>query len=440
MLNQARSAAWLPVLVMLVPAALFAQEDTITPEALAKGINTVWTLIAGFLVFFMQAGFGMLEAGFTRAKNAANILMKNMMDFTMASLAFWIIGYALMYGVGNGLFGSSYFFLKGVPADTNGIPTQAFWFFQVVFTAAAATIVAGAMAERTRFVSYLIYSFLISAFLYPLVGHWAWGGGWLAQLGFQDFAGSTVVHTVGGWAALVGAIMLGPRIGKFSPDGHPRAIPGHNIPLAALGCLILWFGWFGFNPGSSLSGMNADLIAKVAVNTNMAAASGCVATMLLVWALYGKPDFSMAINGALGGLVAITAPCATVSIMGSILIGALVAPIVVFGVRLLDKLLIDDPVGAVPVHGMCGVWGTLSLGLFHETAGLFYGGGWMQLGVQALGSVTVVLFTIAGMYVIFKILDLTFGLRVTPEEEIRGLDIGEHGMESYAGFQVFLTD
>ena len=437
---------WCRIKVFVAPAlfvgagSLLAADDSPSIAELTRGINTVWVLIAGFLVFFMQAGFGMLEAGFTRAKNAANILMKNMMDFCMASLAYWIVGFGLMYGIGNGLIGHSWFFLKDIPAETNGIPTLAYWFFQVVFAAAAATIVAGAMAERTKFSAYMLYSFIISALVYPIVGHWIWGGGWLAQLGFQDFAGSTVVHTVGGWASLAGAVVIGPRLDKFWPDGQAKVIPGHNIPLAALGCLILWFGWFGFNPGSSLSGMNAHLISKVAVNTNLAAAAGCVSTTLLVWFLYGKPDLSMAINGALGGLVAITAPCATVSITGSVVIGALVAPVVVYGVTLLDHLHVDDPVGAIPVHGLCGIWGTLALGLFHETDGLFYGGGIRQFGVQALGSFCVVSFTLVSMYLIFKLLAATVGLRVSQDEEIRGLDIGEHGMESYAGFQIFLTD
>ena len=249
-------------LLLVAATGLMAQDNSPSVADLVKGINTVWVLIAAFLVFFMQAGFGMLEAGFTRAKNAANILMKNMMDFAMASLAYWIIGFALMYGIGNGFFGGSYFFLGGLPEDMNGIPSLAFWFFQVVFVAAAATIVAGAMAERTKFKSYLIYSFLISALVYPIVGHWIWGGGWLSKLGFMDFAGSTVVHAVGGWASFIGAIIIGPRLGKYNPDGSVNAIQGHNLPLAALGCLILWFGWFGFNPGSSLSGMDAALICK----------------------------------------------------------------------------------------------------------------------------------------------------------------------------------
>jgi len=421
-------------------SSLPAHEGTVSTGELARGINTVWVLLAAFLVFFMQAGFGMLEAGFTRAKNAANILMKNMMDFSMASLAFWMVGFGLMYGLGNGFAGNSYFFLRGVPEEMNGVPSTAFWFFQAVFTAAAATIVAGAMAERTRFRAYMIYSFIISAIVYPLVGHWIWGGGWLGELGFLDFAGSTVVHVVGGWASFAGAVVVGPRIGKFAPDGTARVIAGHNIPLAALGCLILWFGWFGFNPGSSLSGLDAALIAKVAVNTNLAAAAGCVTTTLIIWRRFGKPDLSMTINGALAGLVSITCPCAWVSIPASVVIGAAGGAVVAFGVGLLDRIKVDDPVGAIPVHGMCGIRGTVALGFFHESQGLFNGGGFKLLGVMSLGTLTVVAFIVASMLGIFKLLDLIVGLRVSPEEEIKGLDIGEHGMESYAGFQIFLTD
>ena len=439
-MKQIKKVSTVLTLLLVAATGLMAQDNGPSIADIVKGINTVWVLIAAFLVFFMQAGFGMLEAGFTRAKNAANILMKNMMDFAMASLAYWIIGFALMYGVGNGFFGSSFFFLGGLPEDMNGVPTLAFWFFQVVFVAAAATIVAGAMAERTKFKSYLIYSFLISALVYPLVGHWIWGGGWLSELGFLDFAGSTVVHAVGGWASFIGAIVIGPRIGKYNPDGSVNAIQGHNIPLAALGCLILWFGWFGFNPGSSLSGMDAALISKVAVNTNLAAASGCVTTTIFVWMLYGKPDPSMAINGALAGLVAITAPCAWVSLESSVLIGFLASFVVVFGVSFLDKIHVDDPVGAIPVHGMCGVWGTIALGLFHETDGLFFGGGFKFLGIQTLGTLTVVLFTIGSMYIIFKLIDMTVGLRVSEAEELKGLDIGEHGVESYSGFQIYLVE
>ncbi|MCE5272151.1 ammonium transporter [bacterium] len=425
---------------LALPVLALADDPQYTVDQLALGINTVWVLITGFLVFFMQAGFGMLEAGFTRAKNAANILMKNMMDFTMASLAYWIIGYGLMYGVGNGFIGSGFLFLKDIPELTAGVPTLAYWFFQVVFCAAAATIVAGAMAERTKFIAYLLYSFIISAVVYPIIGHWVWGGGWLTKLGFLDFAGSTVVHTVGGWASLVGTVMLGARIGKFTPDGQARVIPGHNIPLAALGVLILWFGWFGFNPGSSLSGMDANLIAKVAVNTNLAAATGCVVSMLVVWWQFGKPDLSMAINGSLAGLVAVTAPCAWISLSSSVIIGAIAGVVVVYGVQLLDKIKVDDPVGAIPVHGMCGVWGTIAVGLFHESQGLLTGHGAHLLAVQALGSAAVVGFTLVSMYVVFRVLKATVGLRVSQKEEIRGLDIGEHGIESYAGFQIFLTD
>jgi len=403
------------------------------------GLNTVWVLVTGFLVFFMQAGFGLLEAGLTRAKNACNILTKNFLDFCMASLGFWAIGYAIMYGAGNGFMGRSGFFLHNLPAETAGVPTLAFWFFQAVFCGAAATIVAGAMAERMRFPAYLCYSFFISVLVYPVVGHWIWGGGWLANLGFKDFAGSAVVHSVGGWASFVGTWMLRPRIGKYAPDGRPNAIPGHSIPLAALGVLILWFGWFGFNPGSSLSGLDAHLIALVATNTNLAAAAGGITSMLVVWAMYGKPDLSMTMNGTLAGLVAITAPCAFVTPGESVIIGLAAGVLVVLGAKWLDRIRVDDPVGAVPVHGMCGVLGVLAIGLFDGEAGLFHGGGVHQLAIQALGIVAVVAWVLGTMFIIFKAIDKVIGLRVSEAEELRGLDIGEHGMESYAGFQVFTT-
>jgi Amt family ammonium transporter len=301
------------------------------------------------------------------------------------------------------------------------------------------------MAERMKFPAYLAYSFIISAFVYPIVGHWIWGGGWLSSLGFADFAGSTVVHALGGFAALVGTMMLGPRIGKFGPDGKANAIAGHNIPLASLGVFILWFGWFGFNPGSTLSVGNGDLIARVALNTNLAAAVGGIFAMLTVWKLFGKPDLSMAMNGALAGLVAITAPCAFVDPWAAIVIGAVGGIIVVLGVVLLDKLRIDDPVGAFPVHGLNGIWGTLAIGLFGQKAlglsfnGLFLGGGFSQLGIQLIGVVAAVLFVVIAMYMVFKLIDLIIGLRVTREEELRGLDIGEHGLEAYSGFQIFTT-
>lgn len=408
------------------------------------GIDTLWVLIAAFLVFFMQAGFGMVEAGFIRAKNTCNILTKNFMDFCMASLGFFMFGYAIMFGAGNAFVGFSGWFLNNAVSGTD-IPLFAFWLFQAAFCGAAATIVAGGMAERMKFQAYLIYSFVISALIYPIVGHWIWGGGWLSVLNFADFAGSTVVHTVGGTAALVGTIMLKPRIGKYNPDGSANVIAGHNIPLASLGVFILWFGWFGFNPGSTLSVGEGSLIARVAINTNLAAAIGGIMAMATVWKMFGKPDLSMAMNGALAGLVAITAPCAYVDPWAAIIIGGIGGVLVVLGVILLDKVQIDDPVGAVPVHGLNGIWGTLAIGLFGQKAlglandGLFYGGGLKQLGIQALGVGTVAAFIAISMSIVFKLIDKTIGLRVDRDEELKGLDIGEHGMESYAGFQVFTT-
>jgi len=412
--------------------------------ASSVGLDTLWVLIAAFFVFFMQAGFGMVEAGFIRAKNTCNILTKNFLDFCMASLGFFLFGYAIMFGEGNGFMGFKGWFLIGAESGAS-IPLYAFWLFQAAFCGAAATIVAGGMAERMKFPAYLIYSFLISAFIYPVVGHWIWGGGWLAQKGFADFAGSTVVHAVGGFAALIGTIILKPRAGKYNPDGSANAIAGHNIPLASLGVFILWFGWFGFNPGSTLGVGNGNLIARVAINTNLAAAAGGITAMITVWRMFGKPDLSMAMNGALAGLVAITAPCAFVEPWAAILIGGIGGVIVVFGVIVLDKMKIDDPVGAVPVHGLNGIWGTISIGLFGQKAlglaqnGLFYGGGFAQLGIQILGVTSVVFFVLLTMGIIFKIIDATIGLRVSREEELKGLDIGEHGMESYAGFQIFTT-
>ena len=415
-------------------------------QANTSAIDTLWVLLAAFLVFFMQAGFGMVEAGFIRAKNACNILMKNFLDFCMASLGFFAFGYALMFGKGNGFLGTSGWFLAGAQSGAQNIPLYAFWLFQAAFCGAAATIVAGGMAERMKFTAYITYSFLISAFIYPIIGHWIWGGGWLAELGFADFAGSAVVHTTGGVAALIGTILLKPRIGKYKPDGSPNVIAGHNIPIASLGVFILWFGWFGFNPGSTLGiSDGGQTISLVAVNTNMAAVAAAITSMLVVWLIYGKPDLSMTMNGALAGLVGITAPCAFVSPGAAILIGVVAGIVVVAGVSVLDKLQIDDPVGAVPVHALNGIWGTLAVGLFGRQAlglpheGLFYGGGFSQLGVQALGIAAVATFVLLSMGLIFKVIDLTIGLRVTPEEELRGLDIDEHGMESYSGFQIFVT-
>ena len=434
---------FLATLFMSITHNAFAGETSLAD--IVRGIDTFWVLMAAFLVFFMQAGFGMVEAGFIRAKNTCNILTKNFLDYCMASIGFFIFGYAIMFGPGNFFMGFKGWFLMGAESGAS-VPLFAFWLFQAAFCGAAATIVAGGMAERMKFVAYLAYSFMISAFIYPIVGHWIWGGGWLASLNFADFAGSTVVHTVGGTAALIGTMILKPREGKFNKDGSSNAIRGHNIPLASLGVFILWFGWFGFNPGSTLGVGNGDLIARVAINTNLAAAAGGIMAMLTVWKVCGKPDLSMAMNGALAGLVAITAPCAYVTPIASIAIGAIGGILVVFGVLLLDRLKIDDPVGAFPVHGINGIWGTLAIGIFGQKAlgvasdGLLYGGGLHQLGVQAIGATATVVFIVIAMSIVFKLIDKTIGLRVSREEELKGLDIGEHGMESYAGFQVFTTE
>lgn len=447
------------LILFSITTGVFADEPT--ADSNARAIDTVWMLIAAFLVFFMQAGFAMVEAGFTRAKNAVNIIMKNLMDFSVGSIAYWAIGFGIMFGASKmGLFGSSGFFLSaGDPSTGDGLWQIAFWLFQVVFAATAATIVSGAMAERTKFSGYLIYSVFISALIYPVVGHWIWGGGWLSQLrvssvhvGMVDFAGSTVVHSVGGWAGLMGAIVLGPRVGKYLDNNGgkkvSKAILGHSLPLAGLGVFILWFGWFGFNSGSTTSGTNLS-IATIAVTTNLAAAAGAIAAMFTAWIRFKKPDASMSLNGALAGLVAITAPCAVVSPGMAIIIGLLAGIIVVLSVEFFDKVLhIDDPVGAVSVHGVCGLFGTLCVGLFAqakyamasgvgEINGLFFGGGFRLLGVQALGAVSVFAWVGITTFIMFTIIKKTIGLRVSREHELRGLDIEEHGMEAYSGFQIF---
>lgn len=410
-----------------------------------NGLDTVWVLMAAFLVFLMQAGFAMVTAGFTRAKSAGNILMKNFMDFCVASLTYLFVGYAFMFGKGNGFIGLAGFGLSSGAEGTQpgNLPLMAFFIFQATFCGAAATIVAGAMAERMKFVAYLIYTVVLSALVYPIVGHWIWGGGWLATLNFHDFAGSTVVHACGGSAALIGAYILGPRIGRFGPDGKPSAMPGHSIPLATLGVFLLWFGWFGFNPGSALAVGDGMIISRVAVNTNLAAAAGGVAVMFLVWGIYGKPDLTMSLNGALAGLVAITAPCQVVSPMAAVVIGMLAGFVVVGGIALLDRLKVDDPVGAVPVHGMCGIFGTLAVGIWGQKSlglandGLLHGGGFGQLGIQALGAFSVTIFVVVVMGIVFMAIKKTIGLRVERNEELRGLDVGEHGMEAYSGFQIY---
>jgi Amt family ammonium transporter len=426
---------------LLRPGRVYAQELVVS----SIGLDTLWVMIAAFLVFIMQAGFGMLEAGLIRTKNTCNVLMNNFLDFCMASLGFFMFGYAIMFGAGNGFIGSGGWFLIGAHPEGE-LPLLAYWFFHAVFCGAAATIVAGGVAERMKFPAYLCYSFIISSTVYPIVGHWIWGGGWLASLGFADFAGSTVVHTTGGFAALAGTIALGPRIGKFNKDGSANAIAGHNMALASLGTLILWFAWFGFNPGSTLSVGDGSAIAHVAATTNLAAVSGAIVAMFMAWKLFGKPDLTMTMNGALAGLVAITAPCAYVFPAEAILIGAVGGVIVVAATIALDKILVDDPVGAVPVHAMNGLWGTIAVGLFgHQSLGLvrdglFHGGGFTQLGVQALGAITVAGFVFAAMFGVFKLIDVVVGLRVSREQELKGLDITQHGMESYSGFQIFITE
>ena len=409
-------------------------------------LDTVWVLVAAYLVFFMQPGFAMLEAGLTRAKNVVNILAKNFMDFALASIVYFLFGYGFMFGDGNSFIGLSGFGLSGLEHD--GIPVWAAWMFQAVFCGTAATIVSGGMAERTKFTSYLVATLFLTALIYPIIGHWTWGGGWLSQMGFFDFAGSTIVHSTGGWAALVGAMFLGPRIGKYGPNGEPKTLPGHSVALAALGVFILWFGWFGFNPGSQLAASgtdNAIAIALITINTNLAAAAGTLGAMFCCWLMFGKPDLTMAMNGALAGLVAITAPCAVVSPTASIFIGLIGGLIVVFGITLLDKVGVDDPVGCIPVHAFNGMWGTIAVGIWGQKAlglgadGLLHGGGFTQLGVQILGTVACALFTMACMAIVFGVVKALMGLRVSREEEIRGLDIEEHGMEGYADFQIFMT-
>jgi len=410
----------------------------------SRAIDLVWMLLAAFLVFLMQAGFAMVETGFTRAKNAVNIMMKNLMDFSIGTLGYFAIGFALMFGADKlGLFGFSDFFLRAVDPNTvDGSWQLGFLLFQTVFAATAATIVSGAMAERTQFKSYLFYSIFITALIYPIVGHWIWGGGWLSKIGMIDFAGSTVVHSVGGWAALVGASLLGARIGKYDKRGASKPIPGHNIPLASLGVFILWFGWFGFNAGSTTAGTSLS-IAAIAVTTNLAAAAGALVSMFVVWKQFGKPDVSMALNGALAGLVAITAGCANVSPLSAIIIGGIAGIFVVFSIEFIDKILkIDDPVGAISVHGVCGAFGTLAVGVFAEAKyggvdGLLSGGGLSLLKTQFIGVFSVLLWVVATSFIVFFLANKFIGLRVSREEELRGLDIGEHGMESYSGFQIF---
>ena len=400
--------------------------------------DTIWVLIGAFLVFSMQPGFAMVETGFTRAKNAGNIVMKNVMDMCLGSIVFWVLGFGLMFGTDiGGFIGTPDFFVKGDYGAS--YPSTAYFIFQTMFCATAATIVSGAMAERTNFLVYCIYSVLISAIIYPISGHWIWGGGWLAQMGFHDFAGSTAVHMVGGVASLVGAKMIGARIGKYNADGTVNAIPGHSIPLGALGVFLLWFGWFGFNGASTVCATGDDALVSMGaifITTNMAAAAAATATMIYTWIRYGKPDVSMTLNGVLAGLVAITAGCDMVSPAGALIIGLIAGVLVVATVEFFDqKLKIDDPVGAISVHGVCGAFGTIATGLFALDGGLFYGGGTDFLVKQILGVVVVAIYVAITMTIIFKVLDKLFGLRVKESEEIKGLDMEEHGLlSSYADF------
>ena len=431
-----------------------AQETSEEIADLTGAIDAAWLMIAAFLVFFMQAGFAMVEAGFVRAKNVGNILMKNLLDASVGCLAFFAVGWGLAYGLSgdasNGFMGDGHFFL-------NSFDDWPSWIFQFAFAATAATIVSGAMAERTAFRAYLFYSVFITAFIYPIVVHWAWdGNGWLSAFtddpigtnGYLDFAGSSVVHMVGGFAGLMGAIIVGPRLGKYGKDGSINPIPGHSISLATLGVFILWFGWYGFNPGSTLglSGGFAALAAKVAVNTTLAAGAGAVAATFLSKMRTGAYDVGLVLNGTLAGLVGITAPCAVVDPWAAVLIGLIAAPVMLIGVEGLERLGIDDPVGAVSVHGFAGLWGVLSVGLFasqdgiaqayvaSDSYGLLLGGGAEQLGIQALGGFAIMAWTMATAGVLFLAIKYTVGLRVSEEEELRGLDFFEHGIEAYPDF------
>lgn len=426
-------------------------EEAVAPveanDELANGLNTVWMLLAAMLVFFMQPGFALVEAGFTRTKNTANILMKNFVDFMFGSLLYWLIGFGLMFGAG--CFVGAPHFIDLSFYDGGGLPAEGFLVFQTVFCATAATIVSGAMAERTKFSMYLVYTIFISVLIYPISGHWTWGGGWLMNgeegsfmmdtfgTTFHDFAGSTIVHSVGGWIALVGAAILGPRIGKYGKDGKSKAIPGHNLTIAALGVFILWFGWFGFNPGSQLAAASTDdqvAISHVFLTTNLAACAGGFFALVISWWKYGKPSLSLTLNGILAGLVGITAGCDCVSPLGAVIIGTVCGILMIFSVDFIDKVLkIDDPVGASSVHGVCGFTGTVLTGLLSTSEGLFYGAGAGFLGAQLFGAVVVGVWAAVMGFIIFKGLNMIHGLRVTKRIEEEGLDIYEHGESAYNG-------
>ncbi|MCA9957616.1 MAG: ammonium transporter [Chloroflexota bacterium] len=416
------------ILVLGFAKTAFAQES----ETAVSAVDTVWVLIAAFLVFFMQAGFGFLEAGFVRSKNVVNIMAENLMDTTMTTMGFIFLGFGLMFGSGNGFFGTEWFFLQGMPEVYPGltIPTLAFFFFQFAFCAAASTIASGLMAERTDFKADLAYSFFTGLIIYPIFGHWVWGGGWLSELGYMDFAGSSVVHLVGAYVGLAGTILMGKR--KDKKFGH--TIRGHNISLAALGTFILWLGWFGFNPGSQLNA-EPGAISLIVVTTDFAATTGAIVAMFLAYAFTRKWDVSMAFNGALGGLVAITAPCAFVTPMGALTIGAIAGAISYFGVDLMEKLKIDDPVGAFPVHGLNGIFGTLAVGIWAvDGVGLLHGGGFAQLGVQLVGLLACTAWTLPLAFGMFYAIDKIIGLRVPAAVEVAGIDMAYHGIGSYPEF------
>ncbi|HLD06907.1 MAG TPA: ammonium transporter [Candidatus Nanoarchaeia archaeon] len=428
------------MLVFLLALSVAVGYDA-TPENNAKSIDFVWLLLTAFLVFLMQGGFAMLETGLTRAKNAGNIMMKNLIDFCFGSIMYWAVGFAFMFGTGNLFIGMSGFFLGGVIDYWQ----YAFWMFQVVFAATAATIVSGAVAERIKFKGYIFYTIFITALVYPIAGHWIWGGGWLSKLPtpFIDFAGSTVVHSIGGWSALAGAIVLGPRIGKYVGKTI-QPIKGHSLTLAALGVFLLWFGWYGFNPGSTLAGTNWS-IATIAVTTTLAASAGAVGGMLTSWLRYKKPDVSLTLGATIGGLVGITAGTANVSPLSAVIIGLIAGILYVLSVEFFDKIRVDDPVGAVSAHMTCGVWGTLAVGLFAQEAfggvnGLFFGGGAAQLLSQLIGIGAVFVWTFGIMLAFFKVLDMLIGLRISREDELKGADLAEHNAEAYAGFEIFTTE
>jgi len=461
--------AFLPGLLWAGEAAKAPELVPFTQELADKladskvAMDTMWTLLTAFLVFFMNLGFAMVESGFCRAKNTVTVLAKNFVVFCAASLAFLVLGFGLMFADGNSFFGTQgLFFLTGLdnsPAtgdayqgvygalNWTGTPLWAKFFFQLVFAGTAATIVSGAVAERIKFGSFYIFSFLMVGIIYPIIGHWIWGGGWLAKLGMFDFAGSTVVHSVGGWAALAGAIMLGARIGKYGKDGKINPIPGHSITSATLGVFVLWFGWFGFNPGSTMAA-DWSAIARIATTTNTAAAAAAVSASVAAWLLLKKPDLTMILNGALAGLVAITAPCAFVSVADSLIIGLGAGVLVVLSVLFFDRIRVDDPVGAISVHLACGVFGTLMLGLLAQDQfmpnttgnGLLYGGGWKLFTAQLIGVAAVGVFAFAISLLFWAIIKATVGLRVSPEEEMEGLDLGEHGISAYPDFQTPLTE